>query len=168
MGRMSKMKKQHQKGYTLPELLVTIFIAGIAVSLIMTTYSIVFRVWSKYNLKLEASNEAWLCYNKIQNIFSKTTAIKKVSDTSWYVYKSSSRFEEIVYKPGVIAVKDSVEKWKADIDSFSLQNTDNTGVLWKCFIRCKKGKEKMSIAWFVSCTGEWSDTLVPDPRFILR
>lgn len=149
-------------GYTLPEMLVTIFVSTIAVGLILGTYSIVIRVWNRYNFKMEAMDNAWLCYGKVDKMFSKIDRMEQVSDNNWIAYKNVVKAYELVYQDKILALKDSTVKWRTNIDSFSLEKADENGSIWHCSITCRKGKEKAGIAWRAICNRLWDDALLPE------
>jgi prepilin-type N-terminal cleavage/methylation domain-containing protein len=155
------MIPKSKTGYTLPELLVTIFISTIAVSLILGTYTVVFRVWNRYNLKMEAGNNAWLCYGRVQGLFSRIDGLKMVSGDRWDAFRNAGKYAELRFNTRRLVFKDTALKWEAEVDSFSLKKEEENGDVWVCSITCRKGKEKAGIVWRTICSGEWSDTLLP-------
>jgi len=154
--------KTDRGGYTLVELLMTIFIAAIAVNLILGTYGVVIRVWNRYNLTMEASDNAWINYTKIRTILSKTDGIKRNADSSWQLYRNAWPISVLRYENGILSLTDSIERWKSPVDSFALDIIDSANPpIIQCFLTSIKGKQKSSLAWRSVCYAEWNDTLLP-------
>ena len=155
------------RGYTLAELLVTIFIAAIAVNLVLGTYAVVIRVWNRYSLSMDASDNAWIDYTKIRTMLSKVDAVKKTAENEWTLYKNVRSVSALTYKNGTLAiVGDSIHRWEAAVDSFSLETVESDyPMVMECRLTCSKGKQRSSLVWRMVCDGggERNDTLLPTP-----
>ena len=155
------MIAKNENGMTLLELLVAMFIAGIAVTLILGAYSATIRVWNRYSSRIEASNTTWSNYLKIQHVFSKADEIRKKTSNEWEAYKNKVKIAELNYRDSALELKDSIVRWKAEADSFSLEMVDSSGGIsvWQCAVMCSKRKEKAGMAWRAVCRGQDNDTL---------